>query len=136
MKTNPTILISLGVATGIALAILIDGDTAKLLISGGLVIVFIITVPVLINLVRSIRARTWGSSKPKTTARQAQGTVKWFNYKKGFGFIEQENGEDVFVHHKSIVSSGRRSLREGQKVSMDVVQGAKGPQAENVSLLQ
>lgn len=135
MKINPTILISLGVMAGIALAILIDGDTAKLLISGGLVIVFIIIVPVLINLTRNIGTRTRGSAKPKTTSRQARGTVKWFNYKKGFGFIEQENGEDVFVHHKSIVSSGRRSLREGQKVSMDVVQGAKGPQAENVSLL-
>lgn len=135
MKTNPSILISLGVVAGIALAILIDGDTAKLLISGGLAIAFIIAVPVLINLVRNIGARASGSAKPKTTSRQAKGTVKWFNYKKGFGFIEQENGEDVFVHHKSIVSSGRRSLREGQKVSMDVVQGAKGPQAENVSLL-
>ncbi len=133
MKINPTILISLGVMVGIALAILIDGDTAKLLISGGLVIVFIIIVPVLINLARNIGTRTRGSAK--TTSRQARGTVKWFNYKKGFGFIEQENGEDVFVHHKSIVSSGRRSLREGQKVSMDVVQGDKGPQAENVSLL-
>ena len=135
MKTNPAILISLGVMVGIALAILIGGDTVKLLISGGLVIVFVITVPVLINLVRNIGTRTRGSAKPKTTSGQARGTVKWFNYKKGFGFIEQENGEDVFVHHKSIVSSGRRSLREGQKVSMDVVQGAKGPQAENVSLL-
>lgn len=135
MKTHPTILISLGVMVGIALAILIDGDTAKLLIFGGLIIVFIFTVPVLISLVRNIGTRTRRKTKPKTTSQQARGTVKWFNYKKGFGFIEQENGEDVFVHHKSIVSNGRRSLREGQKVSMDVVQGAKGPQAENVSLL-
>ncbi len=135
MKTRPTILISLGVMIGVALAILIDGDTSKLLIFGGLVIAFIITVPALISLVRNIGARTRKNVKPRTTSQQAQGTVKWFNYKKGFGFIEQENGEDVFVHHKSIVSNGRRSLREGQKVSMDVVQGAKGPQAENVSLL-
>ena len=135
MKTRPTILISLGVMIGVALAILIDGDTAKLLIFGGLVIAFIFTVPLLVNLVRNIGTRAGKNVKPRTTSQQAQGTVKWFNYKKGFGFIEQENGEDVFVHHKSIVSNGRRSLREGQKVSMDVVQGAKGPQAENVSLL-
>lgn len=135
MKTHPTILISLGVVAGIALAILLDGDPAKLLIFGGLVIAFIFTVPVLINLARNIGARARKNTKPKTAPGQTRGTVKWFNYKKGFGFIEQENGEDVFVHHKSIVSNGRRSLREGQKVSMDVVQGAKGPQAENVNLL-
>ncbi|MFK7816432.1 MAG: cold-shock protein [Gammaproteobacteria bacterium] len=64
-----------------------------------------------------------------------QGTVKWFNYKKGFGFIEQENGEDVFVHHRSIIGTGRKSLREGQKVMMDVVDGDKGLQAENVNPL-
>lgn len=135
MKTHPTILISLGVVAGIALAILLDGDPAKLLIFGGLVIASIFAVPVLINLARNIGARARKNTKPKTTSGQTRGTVKWFNYKKGFGFIEQENGEDVFVHHKSIVSNGRRSLREGQKVSMDVVQGAKGPQAENVNLL-
>ena len=65
----------------------------------------------------------------------ANGTVKWFNNKKGFGFIEHENGEDVFVHHRSILGSGRKYLREGQKVTMDIVQSAKGPQAENVSPL-
>jgi CspA family cold shock protein len=60
------------------------------------------------------------------------GTVKWFNDDKGFGFIEREGGPDVFVHHTSIKMEGFKSLKEGQKVSMEVTQGQKGPQAENV----
>ena len=63
-----------------------------------------------------------------------EGTVKWFNDEKGFGFIEQEGGKDVFVHFSAINGSGRRTLAEGQKVTMDVTQGQKGPQAENVLL--
>ena len=66
-------------------------------------------------------------------SNQVEGTVKWFNDEKGFGFIEQEDGKDVFVHHSAINGSGRKSLHEGQKVTMDVVQGDKGPQAENVN---
>ena len=61
------------------------------------------------------------------------GTVKWFNDEKGFGFIAQENGKDVFVHYSAINGSGRRSLMEGQRVTMEVTQGPKGPQAENVT---
>jgi cold shock protein len=63
------------------------------------------------------------------------GTVKWFNADKGYGFIEQENGPDVFVHFRSIVGDGYRTLNEGQKVQFDVTQGQKGPQAENVTPL-
>jgi CspA family cold shock protein len=62
----------------------------------------------------------------------AKGVVKWFNDSKGFGFIEQENGADVFVHFSSIQGDGFKSLAEGQAVSFDVVQGAKGLQAANV----
>jgi len=62
----------------------------------------------------------------------ANGVVKWFNDAKGFGFIEQENGADVFVHFSSIQGDGFKSLTEGDAVSFDVVQGAKGPQAANV----
>jgi CspA family cold shock protein len=60
------------------------------------------------------------------------GTVKWFNDEKGYGFIEQEGGKDVFVHHSAISGDGFKSLQEGQKVTMTVTPGQKGPQAENV----
>jgi len=63
------------------------------------------------------------------------GTVKWFNDEKGYGFIEQENGPDVFVHFSAIQGTGRRTLIEGQQVTMEVTQGQKGPQAENVNPL-
>jgi len=63
---------------------------------------------------------------------QVEGTVKWFNDEKGFGFIEREGGKDVFVHYSAIVGEGRKTLREGQRVTMKVTDGQKGPQAENV----
>lgn len=62
----------------------------------------------------------------------AEGTVKWFNASKGFGFIEQENGTDVFVHFSAIKTEGYKSLDEGARVQFDVVAGPKGPSAENV----
>jgi cold shock protein len=65
----------------------------------------------------------------------AQGTVKWFNPEKGFGFISRDDGDDVFVHHTAINGEGYRSLDEGQRVSFDVTQGKKGPQASNVTKL-
>jgi len=68
-------------------------------------------------------------------ADRENGTVKWFNDAKGFGFISGENGEDVFVHFRSIQSEGFKSLKEGQKVSFTVVQGQKGLQADAVEAL-
>lgn len=62
----------------------------------------------------------------------AQGTVKWFNSEKGYGFIEQEGGPDLFVHYSAIQGSGYRSLEDGQAVEFEVVQGPKGPQADQV----
>ncbi len=62
----------------------------------------------------------------------AQGTVKWFNAEKGFGFIAQENGPDVFAHFSEIQTNGFKTLDEGQKVTFDVTEGQRGPQATNI----
>jgi cold shock protein len=67
--------------------------------------------------------------------KMVQGIVKWFNGDKGYGFIEVEGGPDVFVHFSAITGSGYRNLEEGQKVELDITQGQKGPQAENVRVI-
>ena len=66
----------------------------------------------------------------------ARGKIQWFNEQKGFGFIEQEGGPDVFVHYSSIKAEGFKTLAEGQAVEFDVTQGPKGPKAENVVPVQ
>jgi CspA family cold shock protein len=68
-------------------------------------------------------------------SEKEQGTVKWFNAGKGYGFIERAEGEDVFVHFNAIVGDGYRNLEEGQRVEFDVTQGQKGLQAENVVVI-
>ncbi|BAH82525.1 major cold shock protein [Streptococcus dysgalactiae subsp. equisimilis] len=65
----------------------------------------------------------------------AQGTVKWFNAEKGFGFISTENGQDVFAHFSAIQTNGFKTLEEGQKVEFDVEEGQRGPQAVNITKL-
>ena len=68
----------------------------------------------------------------ENTMSKTTGNVKWFNESKGFGFIAQEGGPDVFVHYSAIVGDGFKTLAEGQKVELTITQGQKGPQAENV----
>ena len=65
----------------------------------------------------------------------AQGTVKWFNAEKGYGFIAVDGGQDVFVHHSNITGTGYRTLEDGQRVEFEIVQGAKGPEATNVRVI-
>jgi len=65
----------------------------------------------------------------------ANGTVKWFDERKGFGFIEQEDGPDVFVHHSAISGNGFKTLKEGEKITFDIEQGNKGPTAVNVTVV-
>jgi cold shock protein len=72
------------------------------------------------------------TARTNVGAHVAQGTVKWFNAEKGFGFIAVDGGQDVFVHYSAIQMDGYKSLEEGQRVSFEVVQGAKGPQADQV----
>jgi len=69
-------------------------------------------------------------------AERTKGTVKWFNNSKGYGFISQENGEDVFVHFKSIVGDGYRTLKENEKVEFVITNGEKGPQASEVEVIK
>src|SRR5215468_2814961 len=76
-------------------------------------------------------AASW-SPKERGTRRMAQGTVKWFNDAKGYGFIQVEGGEDVFVHYSAIQAQGFKSLAEGDKVEFEVTKGPKGLQASNV----
>lgn len=68
-------------------------------------------------------------------AERKQGTVKWFNGSKGFGFITQESGTDVFVHYQSIVGDGYKSLEEGDRVEFKITEGPKGPQASDVTVI-
>ena len=136
MKIDSTVFISLGILLGVILSMFVHPINTALMVAGGL-----LGLAVLISIIRGIAGKSQNSNRKRTakasrsSTNQTQGTVKWFNYKKGFGFIEQENGEDVFVHHRSIIGKGRKSLREGQKVLMDIVDGDKGLQAENVSPL-
>lgn len=91
---------------------------------------------VLIHSAQFVLLAALGSFRPQVTVQrrhEVQGTVKWFNNSKGYGFIGREDGPDVFVHYSAIVGDGYRTLQEGDPVEFEIVQGPKGPQAANVS---
>ncbi|MFT5579714.1 MAG: CspA family cold shock protein [Paraglaciecola psychrophila] len=81
------------------------------------------------------KTTTKSSSKAAPRGDREHGTVKWFNVSKGYGFVTRANGDDIFVHFRSIRGEGRRLLREGQSIEFSVIQGDKGPQAEDVQPL-
>jgi CspA family cold shock protein len=80
--------------------------------------------------------RTDAKNKGVAPLAQYKGTVKWFNNAKGYGFLGREGGADVFVHYSSIQREGYKSLKEGDEVEFDIIQGTKGPQADQVSRLK
>lgn len=75
------------------------------------------------------------SGKSSNKKSRETGTVKWFNVSKGYGFVTRDSGEEIFVHFRSISGNGRKVLREGQKIEFSVVDGDKGPQAEDVDII-
>ena len=77
-----------------------------------------------------------GTVRRRTTLAQYRGTVKWFNNAKGYGFLGREGGADVFVHYSSIQNDGYKSLKEGDEVEFDIIEGTKGPQADQVVRLK
>jgi CspA family cold shock protein len=92
-------------------------------------------IPKVNPFVKSGDLKVWTSKKNiyKEGSTMADGIVKWFNEKKGYGFIEQEDGPDVFVHHSGINATGFKTLYEGDRVTFDIEQGQKGPAAVNVT---
>jgi len=131
MKFNAFVKLSIGILIGIAIAQIKTIEPTQLLIGAVILVVIAIFTSSFGQPSSSSRAQSQAGDEG-STGDSVEGTVKWFNTTKGFGFITCEDGEDVFVHHSSIDVDGYKSLREGQKVRMNVTQDPKGPQAENV----
>lgn len=128
MKIDSTIMASIGFLAGVLVTGYALPVNTALAVSAGLIVVAII-----FSALKKSPSNGSSDNSVSTEPGTIGGTVKWFNKDKGFGFITQDDGGDVFVHYNDINGSGRKVLREGQKVTMDVVDGEKGPQAKNVS---
>jgi CspA family cold shock protein len=130
------LLLSLVVATlaSTLTSVLLSGELFDL----RLLVAFFLATTTAVLLVRSVPVSTPPNSEkapqplPTHNGMRERGTVKWFNSSKGFGFIVRDNGEEIFVHFRSIRGEGRRGLRDGQSVSFVVAESNKGPQAEDV----
>ena len=136
----PVLVTGLQLADGVVLTadnlFMAEGMQAFVLTLAVLVFAGVL-VAVLLTPVRRRRFRSSGTVvESDVEDGRERGVVKWFNVKKGFGFISWDEGEDVFVHFRSIRGQGHRSLTEGQRVKFTVVRGQKGPQAEDVSAVR
>ncbi len=136
----PVLVTGLQLADGVVLTadnlFMAEGMQAFVLTLAVLVFAGVL-VAVLLTPVRRRRFRSSGTVvESDVEDGRERGVVKWFNVKKGFGFITWDEGEDVFVHFRSIRGQGHRSLTEGQRVKFTVVRGQKGPQAEDVSAVR
>lgn len=136
----PVLVTGLQLTEGVPLTadnlLVAEGMQAFVLVLAGLVFASVL-VAVLLTPVRRRRFRPSGTVvESDVEDGRERGVVKWFNVKKGFGFITWDEGEDVFVHFRSIRGQGHRSLTEGQRVKFTVVRGQKGPQAEDVSAVR
>ena len=124
------------VSTGAFPQFVFESSSAAAFISASLLSVWLSAlIPASIASSSSGGFSSAGSSADHSSNDKETGTVKWFNASKGFGFITREEGDDVFVHYRSIEGEGRRVLREGQEVAFIVTTGDKGPQAENVMVV-
>jgi CspA family cold shock protein len=137
MSPVTTLIISIVIATIAATltSVLLSGE----LIDWRLLVAFTIatiSTAMIVGSGRDSRQSSVARTAPRTLSGDANrdhGTVKWFNASKGFGFIVKDDGEEIFVHFRSIRGEGRRGLRDGQRVSFVVAQSDKGPQAEDVA---
>ena len=132
MQRFLTILLSVlvgGLATAAYFSLAITATDCYLLFAA-------ISVATLIgSIIPAISGRLAALKLPKLGTSRQQGEVRWFNARKGFGFITASNGDDVFLHQKEIRLGNRRSLKPGQQISFDIVQGDKGPQASNIDVV-
>ena len=142
LPTRVILSLVIAIASATIVSVIITGAPFNLVICTGFIVATLASGLIGQGSARPSRAASVGGrsgADPEDTSAQIfdegdreLGTVKWFNVSKGFGFITKEDGEEIFVHFRSIRGEGRRSLRDGQEVSFVVVESDKGPQAEDV----